>query len=66
MSEERNSRDELRVFARRHPELSVECFECEGGGEIVFDQRGVECWRCLGFGTVPYNAFMVRFILEKE
>ena len=64
MSELRNTRAELKNFARLHPDLSVECFECEGDGKQFFENRMVDCWSCQGLGIVPYSAFMVRFILD--
>ena len=65
IEELRNTHEELRIFARRHPDLSVDCFECGGTGKQFWYDREVDCLSCQGLGTVPHIAPMVRFILER-
>ena len=58
------TRDELRKFVSRYPDLCVECFECDGEGTVWFEMRWVDCWRCHTVGKVPFLPLLVRHLLE--
>ena len=57
------TRDEIRRFVSRYPDLCVECFECEGKGMVLFEMRWVDCWRCHQVGQVPFLPLLIRHML---
>jgi len=57
------TRDELRKFIYRYPDLCLECYDCEGSGKETLDLRLVDCWRCHGLCQIPYLPWLVRHLL---